>query len=483
MQMAKNESAAGSTFAGFERPDATFIMCPNEFLDLIVPNHSRGCVRLVAHVLYETLRWLKEDGTPNRQEISIPFNELIHKAGISRGAASRVKREAEHGNFIEVTKRGVAHRSGSSGQAAVVCLKWSHDSQPAKTPDKFTGFFSGVGHFTAMPHSYFSRIIRNESLATIKFVSVIFRNTVGYQTQFGRRKSIPLSFHNLHRLTNIKSPTALSKTIKHCLKSNYIELLEAGVWRPGKLTSKAAVYGPKYSDSPQLQLQQEHIDRFKKCSHKLSNTDGTKRFKNCSRGSSKTVADQQFKKCSPIKNLENKTQTNSVDEKSIQMLMAAGFTESSATKLSSQAERGVIEKQIEWIRYRRSRKNHLGYLRTAILEDWDLPPEAKVKQKMKQLRAKEQAHRNIEQTDEETKKVVSRHKSKLCEIWYSLSTKERQQIKQKAIALEPASCRPYLQKKTATDRPASQFLNEVARRHKLPTISEFETTVHNSQIG
>ncbi|MEM9942071.1 MAG: hypothetical protein AAF939_10825 [Planctomycetota bacterium] len=65
LALGEQQTDSQKPFDGFERPDATFVMCPNEFLDILIPNHSRGCVRLVSFVLYETFKWLKEDGTPN----------------------------------------------------------------------------------------------------------------------------------------------------------------------------------------------------------------------------------------------------------------------------------------------------------------------------------------------------------------------------------------------------------------------------------
>ena len=353
-------------FDGFERPDASFIMCPNEFLDLVVPNQSLGCIRLVAFVLYETLRWINEDGTPNTQEIEFSFNDLVNKAGISRGAASMAKQEAIDANFLDVVEAGVAKGKGVKGRKTTVRLKWGQNNGPVSSIDRFDGFFSGTGNFTALPHSYFTKILPSEAPATIKFVSVIFRYTEGYRMQFGRRKSIPLSFQNLHRLMKVKSPNILAKTIKHSVSSNFVELVHAGNWSPGGLDSKAAVYAPKYAST-------KHVSTIG------SKTIAKVEFKNDSRKSSKYLAVNEFKNDSAIKKTKINTQTSVVDSEILKILITAGFKNSSAQKIATKATKEVVENQIIWMPHRKNVENFHGYLKKAIEENFDQPEVLRVR--------------------------------------------------------------------------------------------------------
>ena len=54
-----------STFPGFEHYDATFVFCPNSYLDWCVNAFDRGVVRTVGFVLYET--WSFMGFTPDGQ--------------------------------------------------------------------------------------------------------------------------------------------------------------------------------------------------------------------------------------------------------------------------------------------------------------------------------------------------------------------------------------------------------------------------------
>ena len=452
-------------------------MCPNEFLEIVVPNCSRGCVRLVGFVLYETLRWIKEDGTPNQQEIAISFNELIRKARISRGAAAAAKQEAVNGNFLEIIHKGQAKRKGDCGSTEVVRLKWSQNNAPAKGLETCQGFYAGTGHFTAMPHSYFSKILGNETLAAIKFVSVVFRHTVGYQTQFGRRKSVPLSFRNLHRLTGIGSPATLSKTIRHCLNSNYIELVELGNWKPGDKHSKSSVYGPKYQSVDLIGSKSVAEKGFKKCSRQPT----LDQFKNCSPIGTKPEAEHQFKKCSPIKKLKTNTETKLPSDKKIQLLTEVGFKPHTAETIAKAVNILTIEDQIRWMRYRGNHKNFLAFLRKAILENWEEPEAAKVKRKTAERRAIELA--NESKTNRYKKnwnRETAKHRKRLQTEWFSLDEDSRERIKHEVIADEAESCRNYLRKKKVTEKPPVAFLNGVAKQLGIPTSIEFERKLKNT---
>ena len=456
-------------------------MCPNEFLDLLIPNCSRGCVRLVSYVLYETLRWINDDGTPNTQEINIPLNELIRNVGISRGAAKAAKDEAIDNNFIEIVNEGRAKTKGENGSTTKVKLKWSKQGNPARTIKEFAGFFSGTGHFTAMPHSYFSKIIPNETLSVVRFVSIVFRFTEGYQTQFGRRKSIPLSFHNIHKLANIRSPSVLTQTIRHCVESNFVELVQAGTWAPGEEESKAAVYGPKYakrSGVAENGSKNEAVQRFKKRSGTSVQNAKPDQYKKRSDVGSKIVAGDAFKNRSPINKPENKLQTMQVDGESYKLLIAAGFKDHVARSIALSADREVIENQIQWMRYRKKVEKPLGFLKNAIEQNWDEPEASRVRQKERQVYEKRnRLQQQNELRESEFKQKVAMHRQKLIELWNALPVESREKLKQQAILSEAESCRGYLRKKSVEERPPVAFLDQVAYANSLPTTAEFESQI------
>jgi hypothetical protein len=335
-----------------------------------------------------------------------------------------------------------------------------------------------------MPHTYFSKIIPEQRLAVIRFVSIVFRFTEGYQTQFGRRKSIPLSFSNIHKLANIRSPSVLSQTISHCLKSNFVELVQAGKWAPGEGESKAAVYGPKYaSDNRRIEKgsKTEADLQFKKRSGASVQKPKQNQFKNRSPVSSKNEAVEGFKKRSPINNLGNTLQTMQEIGKSQKLLMATGFKEQVARKIAMSAECEVIENQISWMRFRKNVDKPLGFLKKAIEQNWDEPEASQVRTKERRVnQQKIERQQAVETWDSQFKQKVAQHRNRLIKIWERLPWHKREQLKQLAIDSEAESCRAYLLRKSVEDRPPMAFLDQVAHAESLLTTSEFEARIKSA---
>ncbi|MEL7238196.1 MAG: hypothetical protein AAGK78_04980, partial [Planctomycetota bacterium] len=191
-------------FAGFRPIQANFIYTPNQFFDVLLPHHSRGCVRLVGYLLRRTLGWLGKDGKPIEQRISVTYREMIDEAGVSRGGIRKAIDEAISARYVRCTQQG---RSKSAGQDAVTAryeLRWDASGDYGDTPAGFRGFFTGVGRRTPVPEDYFDAVLRREPLAVARVVGVVLRETVGYQNQFGGRKSsAQLSYSDLQRRTRL----------------------------------------------------------------------------------------------------------------------------------------------------------------------------------------------------------------------------------------------------------------------------------------
>ena len=87
-------------------------------------------------------------------------------------------------------KRRNQHRTRSAG---------IRHTDYRKSLNLFDGFYAGEGHRTPIPNSFFDHVISKEPLAVVKVVGTVLRHTVGYQNQFGgRRTSAPLSYSYIH---------------------------------------------------------------------------------------------------------------------------------------------------------------------------------------------------------------------------------------------------------------------------------------------
>lgn len=218
-----NRSAAFKT----SRPASFY--SPNQFFDVCLPNCSRGTVRLVAYLLKRTLGWLDENGNPIEQDVSVSYRQLIAEAGVSRGALRDAIDEAIAGGFIVCTRRGRVNSIESAAEKASFALRWDSGGTYAKDAQSFQGFYAGEGHRSPIPNAFFDRVVRQESLAVTKIVGTVLRHTVGYQNQFGgRRSQAPLSYSYIQQYAAILDRGTVSQAIRQALATGYIRCVEEG---------------------------------------------------------------------------------------------------------------------------------------------------------------------------------------------------------------------------------------------------------------
>ena len=57
------------SFSGFKPPTSNTTYTPNQFFDVVLPNFSRGVVRIVAYLIRKTLGWCDANGNPQEEQI------------------------------------------------------------------------------------------------------------------------------------------------------------------------------------------------------------------------------------------------------------------------------------------------------------------------------------------------------------------------------------------------------------------------------
>jgi hypothetical protein len=139
------------------QPSSNTTYCPNQFFDVVLPHYSRGVVRLVGYLLYQTLGWSDADGRPLRERHQVSYRELIQRAGISRGALRQAIDEAVRGNLSRCVRAGRAAHAGAGGEAYVLELKW-HQGDYTADPSCFQDFFQGSSHRTYIANQFFTRL-------------------------------------------------------------------------------------------------------------------------------------------------------------------------------------------------------------------------------------------------------------------------------------------------------------------------------------
>ncbi len=456
-------SANGQTgmFQGFEPLDANFVFCPNQFLDLVISTQSRPVVRLVAYVLYETLRWLDDEGQPVRQDIAVSFNDLVEKAVIARGSIRKAIAQAIDARLILCVKRGRPKSVDHSGSVGNYRLNWDETGHYAKSVAGFSGFYVGQGNRSPIPHSFFTRVIPNEPLAVTRVVATVLRHTVGYQNQYGgRRKQAQLSFRRIATYSGIASSSTLASALAAATEANYIRQVRPGTFSHQSSVQTAAVYAVNWlspSEISTIGSKFEAAKGFKNRSRGSVQNSKQDGFNSQSRMGSNSEAAIAFKNRSNIKKSKNKQQrTVAAGQKSVQLLLDAGFDESAAQSIAPNSTPQNIENQIQWLRYRSATSNRLGLLRTAIEEKWPEPPAA-----VQKHRAQDHRQRDRQRQDHDRMRETGASLRRLESIkqWESAPAPIRLDCKARAIASETNPIvRKRLQRKTIDDPPPANFL-------------------------
>ncbi|MEM7577205.1 MAG: hypothetical protein AAF328_06990, partial [Planctomycetota bacterium] len=242
----------GDAFPGFTPLDANYLYCPNQFFDVVLPNASRGTLRIIAFLLRKTLGWLDDNGQPVDQRITASYKELIEKAGVSRGALRPALDDALKLKAIRCTQKGKPNEKGKAGHAASYELRWDHpEAVYTRRVAEFRGFFAGEGHRSPIPNGFFDVVIPGETLATVQTVGAVLRHTVGYQNQFGgRRQHAALSYDYLQQYTRIASRRHLAAALRRGLEGGYLRRVREGTFHPDAARRQSAQYGIRWLGQP-----------------------------------------------------------------------------------------------------------------------------------------------------------------------------------------------------------------------------------------
>ncbi len=430
---AKHDSNVGAVFEGFTPLTGNFVYCPNQFFDLVLPHQSRGVVRLVGYLLRRTLGWLDADGNPIEEEIRVPYQELIDRAGISRGAIRSTLDEALAARLVRCCASGRAHAAGVRGQATSVELCWDASGRFVDDPKQFAGFFTGEGRRSPIPNAFFDRVIPNEPLAVVQVVGAVLRHTVGYQNQFGgRRQQAPLSYSYLQRYTGIGGRRHLAAALRTALAGGYISCVREGTFDPHHAAdSQAACYAIRWAElhptsnedrSPKVHPSSGGTDRISPVRSKRepdkvspsvqkgnransSKGESSRAFKKGTGNGSETEPGERFNKGTTEKTITKTTSKQQQQrggsgdavgvagrsgsgkemagelndlatmerETARRELLRVGFAAPVANRLVSVFEPAVVLRQMAWIDRREATRNRLGLLRRAIEEDWPEP--------------------------------------------------------------------------------------------------------------
>ncbi len=232
---------------GFDPPSSNVTWCPNQFFDVVLPHFPRGVVRLVGYLLWQTLAWNDEQGQPRRTRHRVNWKTLGARAQVSRGALSEAIRAALAAHLLRPEGSDSA---GTLGRVLPETLELCWQQGPyTRSPADFRGFFMGRGHRTYVPNQFFTVVIARELLAVSRVVGAIARQSIGFEAEYGhRRTDVALSCKALARLTNL-SITRVHFAVGVALERGYITQVEPGaIGRGDAQPALAARYALRWRD-------------------------------------------------------------------------------------------------------------------------------------------------------------------------------------------------------------------------------------------
>jgi hypothetical protein len=236
-----------------------------------------------------------------------------------------------------------------------------------KNPKEFRGFFAGEGNRTYIPNQYFDELLPREPLAVVKVVGSVIRFSIGFQNKWGhRRRNASLSYQHIQNYSHIADRKTLSASIRHAIKSNYIERVEEGFFDPdaGKL-SKAAVYAVKWlNEGARPAIGQKTLPGQFRANSRSENPTGI---------GQKTLPEERSENPTDIKIKQRNNISKQQTAVSFEKLRAEGFGAKAAEVLATAYPGEQIDRQIRWLEGRHVKSNRLGMLRSAIEQDWPAP--------------------------------------------------------------------------------------------------------------
>jgi hypothetical protein len=464
------ESQEPKTFPGFGQLTANFLYCPNQFFDVCLPNCSRGTVRLVGYLLRRTLGWLNENGEPIEQEVSVSYNDLVTKARISRGAVRAALDEASAAGFITCIQQGSAKSVGDRGQSSEYRLRFDDRIEYVKDLHDFRGFFAGEGNRTPIPNAFFDRVVVWESLAVVKIVGAVLRHTVGYQNQFGgRRTEAPLSYDYLQAFSHIVGRSALSGAITRAISHGYVTCVDRGVFDARPQCRRPATYAVRWLSHADVQMigsKSVPVDRFKKWTSISPKNGPVDRFK---KGTKEKTERKDILKQQQVHLVAAAV---SLDQEDGYTLLAdAGFDQVIALRLAQTATCDEIARQIEWLPRRNAQRNQLGMLRKAIEERWAEPPIAPKFKSNMLVREQDQQHNDIDVAAESQKRERLLRRDTLLVQWRQLPLSRRALFHKQAIEQAISeTVRRRLRRHRDMDAPPNELLELMASESLTPRV-------------
>lgn len=366
----------------------------NRFLYEVVPNHSLGCIRLVAWMMFHTTHQ-KLHHKKNKWQLHESVPGVAKIIGKSERTAYSAIKEAEDAGFIIC----VRPPQKCTRYAPAVHGIWElNTTLDEKESDH--AFYDGLKYRTPLPNRLVLNVVMEEDLTMVRLLCCIARHTIGFAEPDGKRRLMAeIGLNKLLRDSGIGSKTWLLKAKRAAVEKHYIKLEEGPDGR--------TCYGFQWS-------REWDGDRSKICTTEEESSQPQQkmyqvRSKECTSSAAENVPDiehEHSKKCTTINRVSSQQgYSNRQHEtpEAVHLLLGVGFDKTAAADISEKFSLEVIKHHVEQFEFLVEVKkpgNALGMLRKMIQENWgELKGyrewrAAKERQAEEQLLKKRKEHRN-----------------------------------------------------------------------------------------
>lgn len=240
---------------GFWEPVRSNVVdCFAQFFDYVLPRESLSVVRLVAHCLYERLAWCGADGAPRAPREVVRLEELDEQLELDRKSVRAALACAVEMHYLEPVAVPEEQGGGTGFRLKLDLSRFTLDE------DEFRGFYPFPTHRIRVPLEFFTVVVANETLATIKVVACIIRLTLGSVDNLGRTDVSPaISQQQFVRRMNMGRRQAI-QGVQAALARNYIRRMQQGSLETGQPSTYGlfwrrggqALAWPEASEAPQI---------------------------------------------------------------------------------------------------------------------------------------------------------------------------------------------------------------------------------------
>lgn len=264
-QLQLNLGTIAAEFHGFAQAASNVTPTPLQFFDVaMVALRSVHSIRTLGGIIRKRKLHKDADGIYRGGEVEVSCADAQHW-GVTAKYLPSALQELVDGRFVEIVREGRPNGNGHLGVATLVRLKYDERPESKGTYIRnhaaFDGFCVKTGIYMDVPDEFYTVMLPTSELSTIKVVSVILRETIGWQDGYGQRRSkIGLSVKSI--ADRLRLPVSTVHRGITASIDKFIARIEAGVFdTEAGAKSKASVYSVLYrSDNSPIYYPPQQLD-------------------------------------------------------------------------------------------------------------------------------------------------------------------------------------------------------------------------------